>query len=375
MIHTIVSVDTQIYTPRKPHWPYVKYKERLDMASIGAKRVTLQQMLPIIGASTVGTTIEWYDFFLYGFFSATVFAKLFFSSTLDPVTATILAFTTNLAGFIARPVGGAFFGWFGDRVGRKSALVTTMLLMGISTFLIGILPTYAQIGALAPIILTILRFLQGAGVGGEWGGAVLLTLEHGDDQRRGFWSSWPQTGVPLGLALAALITILFQSLFHGSAFLSLGWRFPFLLSVLLIAIGMIIRLRVMETPVFTALKEEKQLAKSPMIDAFRHNWRDILLVMLAKSAEQAPFYIFTTFLLSYGVKNLKLDVNLLYTGIVLAAVIAFIAIPTFSALSDRIGRKLWYGTGAALMAIFAYPYFLLLGTKNPVVVVLAIVIS
>src|SRR5690242_7174049 len=202
--------------------------------------VTLRRMLPIIGASTLGTTIEWYDFFLYGFFSATVFAKLFFP-TLNPLAGTIAAFTTNFVGFAARPIGGAFFGWFGDRVGRKSTLVATLLLMGIATFLMGVLPGYETIGLAAPVLLSILRFLQGAGVGGEWGGSVLLSMEHGDDRRRGFWTSWPQTGVPVGLALSALAVLAFQALFPGDAFLSIGWRIPFLLSFVLILVGLYIR--------------------------------------------------------------------------------------------------------------------------------------
>src|SRR6059058_4473910 len=211
--------------------------------------VTVRSMLPILGASTIGTAIEWYDFFLYGFLAATVFPKLFFPE-LDPVAGTIAAFTTNFVGFLARPIGGAFFGWFGDRVGRKSTLIATLLLMGIATALMGLLPGYAQIGLAAPILLSVLRFLQGAGVGGEWGGSVLLSLEYGDDRHRGFWASWPQTGVPIGLALSALTILLFKNLFPGDAFSGVGWRIPFLQSSLLMIVGLYIRLRIPETPVF-----------------------------------------------------------------------------------------------------------------------------
>src|SRR5712692_7652100 len=336
--------------------------------------VTVRSMLPILGASTIGTAIEWYDFFLYGFLAATVFAKLFFP-TLNPLAGTIAAFTTNFVGFAARPIGGAFFGWFGDRVGRKSTLVATLLLMGIATVLMGLLPGYAQIGLAAPLLLALLRFLQGAGVGGEWGGSVLLSQEYGDDRRRGFWTSWPQTGVPVGLALSALAVLGFRALYPGAAFESIGWRIPFLLSAVLILVGLYIRLRILETPSFAKVKQEGRIARDPLLDVIRYNWREIILSALLRSAEQAPFYIFTTFILAYGVKTLGLPLNLLYVGLIVTAVVSLVTMPTFGALSDRVGRKRWYMIGTVLMAIFAYPYFLLLQTKNPVIVVIAIVLS
>ena len=336
--------------------------------------VTVRTMLPILGASTIGTAIEWYDFFLYGFLAATVFAKLFFP-TLDPVTGTIAAFTTNFVGFLARPIGGAFFGWFGDRVGRKSTLVATLLLMGIATVLMGLLPGYAQIGIAAPILLSVLRFLQGAGVGGEWGGSVLLSQEYGDDRRRGFWTSWPQTGVPVGLALSALAVLGFRALYPGTAFESIGWRIPFLLSAVLILVGLYIRLRILETPSFAKVKQEGRIARDPLLDVIRYNWREIILSALLRSAEQAPFYLFTTFLLAYGVKPLGLNLNLLYTGLIVTAVVSLVTMPTFGAMSDRFGRKRWYMIGTVLMGVFAFPYFLLLQTKNPVIVIITIVLS
>jgi len=336
--------------------------------------VTVRSMLPILGASTIGTAIEWYDFFLYGFLAATVFPKLFFPE-LDPVAGTIAAFTTNFVGFLARPIGGAFFGWFGDRVGRKSTLIATLLLMGIATALMGLLPGYAQIGLAAPLLLSILRFLQGAGVGGEWGGSVLLSMEYGDDRRRGFWTSWPQTGVPVGLALSALAVLAFQALFPGTAFFTIGWRIPFLLSAVLIIVGLYIRLRILETPAFRRVKQEGRVSHIPVLEVFRHYWREIILSALLRSAEQAPFYIFTTFLLAYGVKVLKLSTNLLYAGLVITAIISFVMMPTYSAISDRVGRKRWYMIGCVLMAAFAFPYFLLLQTKMSVIVVIAIVLS
>ena len=336
--------------------------------------VTVRSMLPILGASTIGTAIEWYDFFLYGFLAATVFPKLFFPE-LDPVAGTIAAFTTNFVGFLARPIGGAFFGWFGDRVGRKSTLIATLLLMGIATALMGLLAGYAQIGLAAPLLLSILRFLQGAGVGGEWGGSVLLSMEFGDDRRRGFWTSWPQTGVPVGLALSALAVLAFQALFPGTAFFTIGWRIPFLLSAVLIIVGLYIRLRILETPAFRRVKQEGRVSHIPVLEVFRHYWREIILSALLRSAEQAPFYIFTTFLLAYGVKVLKLSTNLLYAGLVITAIISFVMMPTYSAISDRVGRKRWYMIGCVLMAAFAFPYFFLLQTKMSVIVVIAIVLS
>ena len=336
--------------------------------------VTIRSMLPVLGASTVGTAIEWYDFFLYGFLAATVFPKIFFP-TLSPINGILAAFSTFFIGFLARPIGGAFFGWFGDRVGRKSTLISTLLLMGIATALIGLLPGYVAIGIAAPILLTLLRFLQGAGVGGEWGGSVLLSQEYGDDRRRGFWASWPQAGVPIGLALAVLALIIFRAIFPGEAFLGWGWRIPLLLSLLLLLVGLYIRLRILETPAFAKVKQEGRIARAPLADVIRYNWREIILSALVRSAEQAPFYIFTTFILAYGVAALKLPLNWLYVGLIVTALVSLVTLPTFGALSDRVGRKRWYMIGAVVIAVFAYPYFLLLQTRNPVIVVIAIVLS
>jgi MFS family permease len=269
----------------------------------------------------------------------------------------------------------SLFGWFGDRTGRKSTLVTTLLLIGISTMLMGVLPGYATLGIVAPVLLAALRFVQGVGVGGEWGGSVLLTLEYGDDRHRGFWTSWPQTGVPIGLALAALSVLLFRNLYPGVAFQSVGWRMPFLLSAMLLLVGLYIRLRILETPPFAGVKAEKQESKNPLLEALRYNWREILLSVLLRSGEQAPFYIFTTFVLSYGVEVLKLDPTLFYIGIALTALVSIISMPTFGALSDRIGRKRWYLCGTIVMALFAFPYFLLLNTGNPLLIVLALILS
>ncbi len=332
-----------------------------------------RKMLPVLFASTVGTSIEWYDFFLFNLLAASVFGKIFFP-TFSPVAGTILAFTTNFVGFAARPIGGAFFGWFGDRVGRKSTLITTLLLMGIATFLMGCVPGYTQIGVAAPIIVSVLRFLQGAGVGGEWGGSVLLSMEYGNSRRRGYWSSWPQTGVPVGLALAAIAIIICQAIFPASQFLSIGWRIPFFFSAILILIGLYIRLRIMETPSFEKIKTENRISKAPLIEVIQHNWREIILTALLRSGEQAPFYLFSAYILTYG-KGLQIASSTLYTGIIIGAVLAFIAMPTFGALSDRIGRKRLFMIGVIVMALFAFPYFLLLDTKNALLVILCIVVS
>ncbi|GHO76200.1 MFS transporter [Ktedonobacter sp. SOSP1-85] len=342
------------------------------MANVATGEVSVRRMLPVITASTLGTAIEWYDFFLYNFFAATIFAPLFFPN-LDPVTGILASFTTYYIGFLARPIGGAFFGWFGDRVGRKSTLITTLILMGVATVLIGAIPTYKSIGFVAPLLITILRFLQGAGVGGEWGGSVLLSLEYGDNRRRGFWASWPQTGVPVGLALAAIALLICKALFPGEAFLQIGWRIPFFLSALLILVGFFIRMRILETPEFTRLKQEQRVAKAPLGEVIRHYWKEIILSALLRSGEQAPFYLFTTFVLSYGASTLKIPVNTLYTGIILAALIAFGTMPFASYLSDIVGRKRWFMIASLGMAIYAYPFFLLLQTKNSVLVVLALI--
>src|SRR5579859_2299857 len=243
------------------------------------RSVTFRQMLPIISASTLGTAIEWYDFFFYSFLAVTVFPAVFFP-TLDPLVGVLAAFSTNFVGFVARPLGGAFFGQFGDRIGRKSTLAVTLLLMGSATMLMGVLPDYATIGLAAPLLLSLLRFLQGIGLGGEWGGSVLLSLEYGDDRHRGFWASWPQTGVPIGLALSALAILLFKYLFPGDAFAGVGWRIPFLQSSLLMIVGLYIRLRIPETPAFARVQREQRVAHAPLLEVVRFHWREILLCTL-----------------------------------------------------------------------------------------------
>lgn len=334
---------------------------------------THESMFPIIAASTIGSAIEWLDFFYYGFLAVTVFPAVFFPG-LNPYAGVIAAFTTNFVGFVARPLGGVFFGRFGDHVGRKPTLATTLLLIGITTMLIGVLPSYATLGIAAPLLLALLRFLQGVGVGGEWGGSVLLTMEFGNPSRRGFMTSWPQTGALVGLGLSVASLLLFKNLYPGQAFQSVGWRMPFLLSTLLLLVGLYIRLRIPETHAFLSIQKRRQtnvIVSKP----WRRYWREILLSALVRSGEQAPFYIFTTFMLSYGVGILHLEAALLYRGLILAALIACITIPIYGMLSDRFGRRRVTMYGALLMCLCAFPYFILFNTGNPVLIILAIALS
>ncbi len=338
------------------------------------RAVTLRSMLPIISASTLGTSIEWYDFFFYGFLAVTVFPTVFFPQSA-PFIGILGSVSTSFIGFVARPVGGAFFGWFGDRIGRKATLVATLLLMGCSTMLMGVLPGYAALGIAAPLLLSGLRFLQGIAVGGEWGGSVLLSMEYGDDRRRGFWTGWPQTGVPIGLALSALVVLVYKGLFPGDAFDNFGWRIPFFQSSVLLIVGLYIRLRLMETPIFTSIKKEQRISNAPVLEAIRYYWREILLCMLLRSSETGPFYIFTTFVLSYAVQIARVNTTLLYTGLTLASLLALVLMPLSSHISDRLGRKRWFMWGTGLMAAFAFPYFLLLQSGNVALILFALIFS
>ncbi|HLZ24053.1 MAG TPA: MFS transporter [Ktedonobacterales bacterium] len=347
----------------------------------GTDRMSLRQMTPVIAASTTGTAIEWYDFFLYGTMSTLVFPKLFFPES-SQVVGTLLSFFTFFVGFLARPIGGAIFGHLGDRIGRKATLVTTLLLMGIATLLVGFMPSYAQIGLAAPIIVSLLRFCQGLGVGGEWGGSVLLAMEYGHKRNRGFWASWPQMGVPIGLLLSTVIVNLFNpsslSFFDKNAtgsFWNGTWRIPFFISAALILIGLYIRLRILETPLFAKVQSENRVAKAPVTEAFKKSTPEILLSAGARFVEQAPFYLFVTFVITYTVVHLKLDKTMVLNGISLAAVVELFTIPLFALISDRVGRRLWYLIGCGIMAAFAFPYFALLNTKNTGMVILAIILS
>jgi MFS family permease len=333
------------------------------------------RMMPtVIFSSTVGTAIEWYDFFLYGTMATLVFPKVFFPES-NQLVGTLLSLFTFLVGFIARPFGGALFGHLGDRVGRKSTLIATLLLMGIATLLIGFLPGYATIGIAAPLILVLLRLGQGLGVGGEWGGSVLLAMEYGHRRNRGFWASWPQMGVPVGLILSTVIVNIVQTS-AGTGFVTgFAWRIPFFISALLVFIGLFIRLRILETPLFTEVKNSGRKVSAPIIEAFRHSTPEILLSAGARFVEQAPFYLFSTFVITYGVDKLALGRTEILNAITFAAVVELFTIPLFGYLSDRVGRRRWYLIGCVLMAAFAFPYFLLLNSGITAVFTLSVICS
>lgn len=328
----------------------------------------------VVIASFIGTTIEWYDFFLYTTAAALVLDKLFFT-TLDPFAATMAAFATNAVGFLARPLGGIVFGHFGDKLGRKSMLVTTLMLMGVATVLIGLLPTYDTIGIAAPVLLVILRFIQGFGVGGEWGGAVLMAVEHGHAGRRGFHASWVQAGVPVGLLLANAVFHLFSSVLSDEQFLAWGWRIPFLIGVLLLFIGMFIRLKIMESPLFQQAQAAEPPARVPILDVVRRHPRNVLLAMGARFAENAFFYIFSAQVLSYGTKQLGLPKSVFLNAVLAASAAQLIAIPLFGALSDKVGRRPVYLGGALFLACFAFPFFMMVDTKSTLLISLAIIIG
>jgi len=332
------------------------------------------QLRRAVIASTVGTTIEWYDFFIYSTVTGLVFPQLYFPQS-DPLTGTLQAFAIYAVGFVARPVGAAIFGHYGDRIGRKAALIATLLLMGIATFLVAFVPTYSQIGIWGAIILTVLRFVQGVGVGGEWGGSVLLSMEWArTTAHRGFIAAWPQFGVPSGLFLANLAALAVNAI-SPDQFLSWGWRVPFFISIVLVGIGLYIRLGILETPIFAKLAAENRLERAPMIEAFRRQPREIALTALARMSEQAPFYIFTAFIFSYGTTVLHTTRELLLTAVLAAAVVSFFSIPLAGHISDRIGRKRMYLLGVATVAVFGFIYFALLDTMVPGLIFLAIVLS
>ena len=324
-------------------------------------------------ASTVGTSIEWYDFFLYNTAAALVFPALFFPSS-SAFAGILLSFGTQFVGFASRPIGAAIFGHFGDRIGRKAALISTLLLMGVGTFLIGCLPTFHTLGPAAALLLVVLRVVQGIGVGGEWGGSVLLSMEWGSQQKRGFWASWPQLGVPIGLLLSTGAVKLMAAI-AGSGFDSWGWRIPFLFSVVLVGIGLYVRLRVRESPAFTDVRAAKKVVRLPLWESLRRHPRAVLCSAFVRMSEQAPFYLFTTFVLTYGTKHLKLSENSLLGYTMVAAAVGLISVPLFGRLSDRIGRRTMYGIGIVTTAAFAFPYFGLLNTKVSWLALLAIVVS
>ncbi|HEU0062961.1 MAG TPA: MFS transporter [Hyphomicrobiaceae bacterium] len=332
------------------------------------------QLRRAVVASTIGTAIEWYDFFLYSTVTGLVFAKLFFPNS-DPLVGTLEAFAVYAVGFVARPIGAAIFGHYGDRIGRKATLIATLMLMGIATFLVAFVPTYESIGIWGAVILTVLRFVQGVGVGGEWGGSVLLSMEWSrTHDQRGFIASWPQFGVPCGLFLANLAVLAFSQM-SGEQFLAWGWRLPFALSIVLVAVGLYIRLGILETPTFTRLQDAERLERAPVPAVLRGHGKEILLSAFARMAEQAPFYIFTAFVFAYAVNTLKVPRDFILTAVLAASVLSFVSIPLFGHISDRIGRKKTYMIGAALTGAFGFLYFAMLDTGSYALIFLAIVLS
>ncbi|MEU7937154.1 MFS transporter [Microbispora bryophytorum] len=329
----------------------------------------------VVGASLIGTTIEWYDFFLYGSAAALVFNKLFFP-TEDELTGTLLAFLTYAVGFVARPLGGLVFGHYGDRLGRKRLLVVSLLMMGGATFLIGLLPTYAALGAGAPLLLTVLRLVQGFALGGEWGGAVLLVSEHGDPRHRGFWASWPQAGAPGGNLIATGVLALLAAVQPDDAFLAWGWRIAFLLSGVLVLIGLWIRLTVAESPLFQeALERQEPAPKAPIAGVLRHHWRDVLVAMGARMAENVSYYVITAFVLVYGTTAAGLPKGTVLNAVLIGSAFHFVTIPLWGALSDRIGRRPVYLLGAAGVGLWAFAFFPLIDTGNFALVTVAVTVG
>ena len=345
-----------------------------DLARQSAASVTKSQRTKAAVASTIGTTIEWYDFFLYGTAAALVFPQVFFPGE-STLAGTLSSFATQFVGFAARPVGAAIFGHYGDRIGRKAALIATLSLMGAATVLMGLLPGYATIGVWAPILLVVLRIVQGIGVGGEWGGSVLMSMEWGSNKRRGFMASLPQLGVPIGLLLSTLAVRVVSGATGEEDFASYGWRIPFLISIVLVGIGLYVRLRVLESPAFAAVKQQQTVYKMPVWEVIKTQPMEILTSAFVRMSEQAPFYLFITFVLTYGTKQLGLSRGDLLIYTLVAAAVGLITVPLFGHISDLIGRRKTYAIGIAGTAIFAFPYFGLLNTKEAALVLIAIVVS
>jgi MFS family permease len=332
------------------------------------------QLRRAVIASTVGTTIEWYDFLLYGQMAALVFGKLYFPLS-DPLTGTLQAFAIFAVGFAARPIGAAIFGHYGDRIGRKAALIATLLLTGLSTFLVGCVPTYEQIGIWGAVVLVILRFIQGIGVGGEWGGSVLLSMEWArTSKNRGLIASWPQFGGPAGFFLANLAILAFSQL-SGDQFLSWGWRVPFWLSLIMVVIGLWIRLGILETPVFQKIIDEERVARAPVIEVFKRQPREIFLTAFARMGQMAPVFIYNAFIFTYGMQVVHVSRDFLLEVLLIATFMSFFTIPLSGYLSDQFGRKRVYIFGAAATGLFGFAYYAMFDTAVPGLIILASLIA
>src|SRR3984885_13217438 len=325
-------------------------------------------------ASTVGTTIEWYDFLPYSTAPGLVFNKVFFPGP-DPWVGTLQAFGVYFVGFVARPIGAAIFGHYGDRIGRKATLIVTLLMTGIATAAVGLVPGYDRIGIWGAVILVVLRLIQGIGVGGEWGGSVLLAMEWAQSNRnRGFIASWPQFGGPAGLFLAN-VAVLFFSWYSGDQFLEWGWRVPFLMSIVMVAVGLWIRLGILETPVFRRLVAENKIERAPILEVFKRQPRQVILSATVRMAEQGPAYIFNAFVLTYGTLVVGASRNLLLSGLVAMTALGFITVPIAGLLTDRIGRRKVFISGCVLVAVFTFVYFAMLDTKVPELIFIAMALS
>jgi MFS transporter, MHS family, shikimate and dehydroshikimate transport protein len=343
------------------------------MTAAPAGRVERAKLNSIVFASCLGTIIEWYDFLIYATAAALIFNKAFFP-TFDPLAGTLAALGSYAVGFLARPLGGALFGHFGDRLGRKSMLVLTLFIMGLSTFCIGLLPTYASIGVLAPILLIVLRIIQGIGLGGEWGGASLMVLEHAPADKRGFYTSFVQIGFPIGLVLATLVFGLVSRL-PDADFTSYGWRIPFLISIVLLAIGTFVRSRVPETPVFEALKQRGGLSGNPFGEVLGKNTKTFFIAIGLKLSEVSWVYMLTVFVVVYATTKLGLPKQLMLDAVLYAALLELISLPLFGWLADKIGRRPMYIMGALFTILFAFPLFWMLESKSAALIFTAIMIA
>jgi MHS family shikimate/dehydroshikimate transporter-like MFS transporter len=323
-------------------------------------------------ASAVGTTIEWYDFFLFGVVTPLVLNKLFFPN-YDPIVGTLLAYTTFFVGFISRPIGGVIFGHYGDRIGRKTVLILTLVIMGVATFLIGLLPSYEQVGIWAPIMLLFLRIFQGIGIGGEWGGAVLMAVEHSPSGRRGFFGSWPQVGVPAGLLLSAGM-VYFLSYLPEAQFFSWGWRIAFLISAVLVAVGLYIRLKIMETPAFNRIKQEKKVAAVPVLDLFKTHGKNTLLGLGARYIEGVTFNIYGVFIVGYVAGTLQLPRQTALAGVMISSALMIVMLPFYGNISDKVGRRRLFAIGGLLIGLVTFPAFWLMQTLSPILIWIAITI-